>query len=148
MLDTRVRKTGRKWQPAPIFLPGKTHGQGSLAGNSLHGHKTSDRTDYSHTNYVNSCKYKQSKCYVNSCQLGQALFFGTFWDFFPPYIFNTDLVESTDMEPADVEDLLCCGDTISMTCHKKVLMVFSISLKTISKRVLLLLFVLKKNLNY
>ena len=77
------------------------------------------------------------------------LFFGIFWDFFPPYIFNTDLVESADMEPAHVEDLLyCSNDTISMTCHKKSLMVFPVSLKTISKRVLLLSVVLKKNLNY
>ena len=22
----------RKWQPTPVFLPGKSHGQGSLAG--------------------------------------------------------------------------------------------------------------------
>ena len=29
----------RKWQPAPIFLPGKSHGQRSLAGYSLWGHK-------------------------------------------------------------------------------------------------------------
>ena len=26
----------RKWQPAPIFLPGKSHGQGSLVG-YIHG---------------------------------------------------------------------------------------------------------------
>ena len=30
----------RKWQPTPVFLPGKTHGQGSLAGYSLWGHKS------------------------------------------------------------------------------------------------------------
>ena len=29
----------RKWQPAPIFLPGISHGQRSLAGYSLWGHK-------------------------------------------------------------------------------------------------------------
>jgi len=29
----------RKWQPIPLFLPGKSHGQRSLAGYSLQGHK-------------------------------------------------------------------------------------------------------------
>ena len=31
-----VRKTpwSRKWQPTPVFLPGKSHGQRSLAGYS------------------------------------------------------------------------------------------------------------------
>ena len=29
----------RKWQPTPVFLPGKSHGQKSLAGHSLWGPK-------------------------------------------------------------------------------------------------------------
>ena len=29
----------RKWQPTPVFLPGKFHGQRSLVGYSLWGHK-------------------------------------------------------------------------------------------------------------
>ena len=29
----------RKWQPTPVFLPGKTHGQRSLAGYLPWGHK-------------------------------------------------------------------------------------------------------------
>ena len=36
----------RKWQPAPIFLPGKFHGQRSLAGYSPWGHKEADTTDW------------------------------------------------------------------------------------------------------
>ena len=32
----------RKWQPTPVFLPGKSHGQRSLAGYSPRGHKESD----------------------------------------------------------------------------------------------------------
>ena len=35
----------RKWQPAPIFLPGKSHGQRSLAAYSPRGHKESDMTE-------------------------------------------------------------------------------------------------------
>ena len=34
----------RKWQPTPIFLPGKSHGQRSLTGYSPWGHKELDMT--------------------------------------------------------------------------------------------------------
>ena len=34
----------RKWQPTPIFLPGKSHGQRSLVGYSAQGHKELDTT--------------------------------------------------------------------------------------------------------
>ena len=34
----------RKWQPTTVFLPGKSHGQRSLAGYSPQGHKESDMT--------------------------------------------------------------------------------------------------------
>ena len=39
----------RKWQPTPVFLPGKFHGQRSLAGYSLWGHKESDMAECTHT---------------------------------------------------------------------------------------------------
>ena len=32
----------KKWQPTPVFLPGKSHGQRSLAGYSLRGHKKNE----------------------------------------------------------------------------------------------------------
>jgi len=43
-----VRKIprSRKWQPAPVFLPGKSHGQRSLEGYSLCDHKESDMTEH------------------------------------------------------------------------------------------------------
>jgi len=34
----------RKWQPIPVFLPGESHGQRSLAGHGPWGHKESDTT--------------------------------------------------------------------------------------------------------
>ena len=42
----RVRKIPwrRKRQPTPVFLPGKYHGQRSLVGYNLWGHKKSDTT--------------------------------------------------------------------------------------------------------
>ena len=45
--DPWVRKIPwrRKWQPTRVFLPGESHGQGSLAGYSLWGHRESDKTE-------------------------------------------------------------------------------------------------------
>ena len=41
----------RKWQPIPVFLPGKSHGQRSLEGCSPWGHKKSDMIEWlTHTN--------------------------------------------------------------------------------------------------
>ena len=38
----------RAWQPAPVFLPGESHGQRSLAGCSPCGHKEVDMTEDMH----------------------------------------------------------------------------------------------------
>ena len=35
----------RKWQPTPVFLPGESHGQGSLVGYSPWVHTESDMTE-------------------------------------------------------------------------------------------------------
>ena len=45
--DPWVRKIPwrRAWQPTPVFLPGKFHGQRSLAGYSPWGHEESDATE-------------------------------------------------------------------------------------------------------
>ena len=45
--DPWVRKIPwrRKWQPTPVFLPGKSHGQRSLAGYSPWGLKELDMTE-------------------------------------------------------------------------------------------------------
>ena len=42
------------WQPTPVFLPGKFHGQKSLAGYSPWGHKESDMTEdkYFHISFL------------------------------------------------------------------------------------------------
>ena len=40
----------RKWQPTPIFLPGKFHGQRSLAGCNPWGGKELDMTERLHNN--------------------------------------------------------------------------------------------------
>ena len=49
--ETLVRSLGwedlwrRAWQPTPVFLPGDSHGQMSLAGYNPWGCKGSDRTE-------------------------------------------------------------------------------------------------------
>ena len=43
-MDLAGRLGGRKWQPTPVFLPGKFHGQRSMVGCSPWGHKESDTT--------------------------------------------------------------------------------------------------------
>ena len=54
--DFWVRKIPwrRKWHPTPVFLPGKSHGQRRLVGNSLWGCKELDTTEWlsmhAHTN--------------------------------------------------------------------------------------------------
>ena len=40
-----------KWQPTPLFLPGKSHGQKSLVGYSSRGRKESDTTEQLHYHY-------------------------------------------------------------------------------------------------
>ena len=49
----------RKWQPTPVFLPGKSHGQRSRAGYSSWGHKELDTTErlsmHMHTLHADLC---------------------------------------------------------------------------------------------
>ena len=40
---------GVKWQPTPVFLPGKFHGQSSLVGYSPSGRKESYMTERLHS---------------------------------------------------------------------------------------------------
>ena len=45
----------RAWQPTPVFLPGESHGQRSLAGCSPWSHKEYDRneaTEHTHTYFL------------------------------------------------------------------------------------------------
>ena len=41
-LATYIWDWRKKWQPTPVFLPGKPYGQRSLVGYSPQGHKESD----------------------------------------------------------------------------------------------------------
>ena len=74
--DPWVRKTPwrSKWQPTPVFLPGESHGQRSLAGYSSWGRKELDMTEHmSHThreklkdykyNWTNVCAKQLQSCW-------------------------------------------------------------------------------------
>ena len=41
----------RKWQPTPVFVPGESHGQRSLAGYSPWGRQESDTIELRHTHH-------------------------------------------------------------------------------------------------
>ena len=47
LVPSWVRKIAwrREWLPTPVFLPGKSHGQRSLAGYNPQGHEESDTTE-------------------------------------------------------------------------------------------------------
>ena len=44
----------RKWQPTPVFLPGKFHGQKTPVGYSPWGHKNSDTVEHTQGLWVPS----------------------------------------------------------------------------------------------
>ena len=52
--DPWVRETPWrwKWQPIPVFLPGKSHGERSLVVCSPWSHKGSDMTEHTHMQYA------------------------------------------------------------------------------------------------
>ena len=56
----------RKWQPTPVFLPGKFHGQRSLVGYSPWGCKELDMTEHTHTQdpEYSSLYYSLGPCWV------------------------------------------------------------------------------------
>ena len=62
----------RKWQPTPVFLPRKSHGQRSLAGYSPWRHKESEMTEHtyiSHSHHYIKC----FRCYFTQGKQGYIL---------------------------------------------------------------------------
>ena len=56
----------RKWQPTPVFLPGKSHGRWNLVGYCPWGRKESDTTEQLHNPSFNEVKIT----YVLEIRLG------------------------------------------------------------------------------
>ena len=77
MQETQVQSLGkdnpwrRKWQPTPVFLPGESHRQRSLAVYSPWGHKRVGHMDAKLGTSVlcSQCRYTQS----NLCTLKEAV---------------------------------------------------------------------------
>ena len=63
---------GRKWQPTPVFLPGKSHGQRSLAGYSPRGCKRvgHDRATKT-TKQDNNSEYLLWRGSLNFCEFNK-----------------------------------------------------------------------------
>ena len=77
-LDPWVRKIpwSRKWQPTPVFLPGKFHGQRSLVDYRLWDYKESGMTDRLSTAWFRTFEYFLQMIHVSPCVL---LFKTLFW---------------------------------------------------------------------
>ena len=64
MQETQVNPSARRaWQPIPVFLLGKSHGQRSLAGYSpcsLKELDTTEATEHKHPRYIYIYRYKVS----------------------------------------------------------------------------------------
>ena len=57
----------RTWQPTPVFLPGKSHGQSNLAGYSTWGGKESDTTVQGNA-YIGRSIYRWIYRYINTVE--------------------------------------------------------------------------------
>ena len=59
----------RKWQPTSVFLPGKSHGHGSLAGYSPQGYTESDGTEQlKHKPEQSKTECVEDGCFISSGQ--------------------------------------------------------------------------------
>ena len=56
----------RAWQPTPVFLPGKSHGQRSLVGYSPWGHKESDMTEWLTLSLIFHPSLEPTGCWVGA----------------------------------------------------------------------------------
>ena len=59
----------RKWQPAPVFLPGKLHGQRRLDGYSPWGHIELDTTEWLST-YTHTHIHTHTHTHTHICNMG------------------------------------------------------------------------------
>ena len=50
--ETQIQSLEKEMAPTPVFLPGKSHGQGSLVGYSPQGHKESNMTERLHFQFL------------------------------------------------------------------------------------------------
>ena len=90
--EGRSSKWKRKWQPTPVLLPGKSHGQKSLVGYSPWGRKESDTTErLSFLSYIsifclvfcyvelNYHPNEKSSCFFKACITRESATITCFW---------------------------------------------------------------------
>ena len=67
--DPWVRKIpwSRKWQPTPVSLPGESHGQRRLVGDSPWGHKESDMTEQ--LTHTRTCAHTHTHTHTSEASL-------------------------------------------------------------------------------
>ena len=58
----------RVWRPAPVFLPGESHGQRSLEGYSPWGHKESDTSERTCTGTEQENRFQREACPASMAQ--------------------------------------------------------------------------------
>ena len=63
----------RKWQPTPVFLPGKSHGQRSLVGYSPWGHKRVGHNWATEDAWMHGGWVRENKVESGCLELGQGL---------------------------------------------------------------------------
>ena len=74
-----VRARRRQWQPTPVLLPGKSHGQSSLVGCSPWGREESDTTERFHFHFSLSRIGEGSGSPLQCSCLGNPRDGGTWW---------------------------------------------------------------------
>ena len=75
----------RKWQPTPVFLPEKSHGQRSLEGYSPWGHKVGHDWATTHMDLASQrkCKKKKKKSGISNIESETETHFNWKLLFFP-----------------------------------------------------------------
>ena len=58
----------RKWQPTPVFLSGKSHGQRSLVGYSPWGHKELDMNEHARM-HTHTCTHTHTHITILHCSV-------------------------------------------------------------------------------
>ena len=63
----------RKWQPTLVLLPGESHGQSSLEGYSLCGHKESDTTEVTEHARTNSATRARAHTHTHTHRIRRVI---------------------------------------------------------------------------
>ena len=86
----------RAWQPTPVFLPGESHGQRSLAGCMVHGvTKSQTRRKWLSVHVCNACYKRSSRIRPNSNLI-------LFKDFWTRCIFSRETFQRVSIRSAQI----------------------------------------------